>query len=843
MARKNKTPLYQTDDKLDPEYTEENTDETITDETTTDDSLLGSDVLQSDLFRDKVHGTDTTMFSSPREIDATAIDERIAEIEKPAGKTVWDKQAAYYRQKGEGDVLRGQKDWAALTSPTITLYNERVAAADAKFELLKQQIPETDFSTIFGENGESKIPMPIVDEVKNISATVKADLKELSRMNINDPRYDELRKKVEKDQDMLVAFDEINQKLLTIRNDIESNGNDSTQWSKGMSEGTRRMWMDIYTGEGKNIHIIDGKLQWVDPGGVSYEFDGNKDAKLKFFDDKAGGNYLGRLVNYTENDDGTNKKFENGDTSWEIKYIQQYLIRGGFTDHEDRELEQDGEWGPRSQAAYEKYLSQKNDLENEYFDENMSDEQKKEYQEKGILVTKGGGAVKDLSKIGDEPIMNSAKAQELSFQMQNYMTASIQAGANAKGDFAAQTKYKQALNNINVMYDGLSIQDQTSLLFDGMGAEDNTSVNTSSFIDNILAANEGLKLDDLIEGGLTESYKDPNDPDCKDEKCKKTLRTMFKDWYLNEVKSQTSSLKPPRESSNSSNNNTKKYNLTNSSAIFSLNKDNQYSTKYGNKTQISKVKLEKGEISLTKKDIKTLTGRDFANDPNEEKYNIDYKITTDGVVQYYEDGKWKNSDIRKKSDNTNNIEDYNTLINTVNEVYETSYGTGTEFEYKTEKYYLENEKGKYINIDDFDKIADGSATWSQAEDVTDWSGVYSGSNPGDHILDFRDDDFIVDVLNSEYGDAGFTFEDNGRDEIKVTYSYGPGASSEEWDILEWRSFTFKTNFIKSSSRQKQEEALIAWMKGVVEEDSTYWNQDVKYTKDGQYINSDGSIDF
>ena len=109
-------------------------------------------------------------------------------------------------------------------------------------------------------------------------------------------------------------------------------------------------------------------------------------------------------------------------------------------------------WGPKTQAAYEMYLKDKDKLETAYFNEHMSAEDKEKYQ-----VITGEGTVKDLSKIGDEPIMNSAKAQELSYQMQNFMTASIQAGANAKGDFAAQTKYKQALNNINVIYDGLNI--------------------------------------------------------------------------------------------------------------------------------------------------------------------------------------------------------------------------------------------------------------------------------------------------------------------------------------------------------------------------------------------------
>ena len=165
------------------------------------------------------------------EIDTSNIDTQIAAVEKPTGKSVFDKQAAYYRQQGEAQVLRNQKDLAALTQPTITLYKERKAASNAKYELLKDQMKEFDTSNIFGEEGPNKIPMPIVGEIKNISKSVKADMRELSRLNINDPRYDELREKMEKDQQLIVEFDKINQQLIKIRNDKESNGCESDNWS------------------------------------------------------------------------------------------------------------------------------------------------------------------------------------------------------------------------------------------------------------------------------------------------------------------------------------------------------------------------------------------------------------------------------------------------------------------------------------------------------------------------------------------------------------------------------------------------------------------------------------
>ena len=46
-----------------------------------------------------------------------------------------------------------------------------------------------------------------------------------------------------------------------------------------------------------------------------------------------------------------------------------------------------------------------------------------------------------------------------------------------------------------------------------------------------------------------------------------------------------------------------------------------------------------------------------------------------------------------------------------------------------------------------------------------------------------------------------------------------------------------------SNREAEEKRIIEWMEEVIEEDKAFWNQRYKYTKDNQYINPDGSIDF
>ena len=373
MARKKKSPLYASilDDD---ENKEDNTKDTKDTKDTDGGSILGGeDIMEA--YRDKVHSLDATAVSpGPKEIDTSGIDKQIAAVEKPTGKSVFDKQAAYYRQQGEAQVLRNQKDWAALTQPTITLYGERIAASNAKYELLKEQMPEFDSSNIFGEEGPNKIAMPIVGEIKNISKSVKADMRELSRLNINDPRYDELRNKMEKDQQLIVEFDNINQQLIKIRNDKESNGSESDNWSKQMSSEEQRMWQDIYTGNGKNIKIIDGKLQWVDPGGARYEFKGGSDEDDKYQALK--GSTLGSLAFWSRNENGEQYTFENGNFSREGEEMQKYLNKGGFTDADGNKLEEDSVWGPKSQAAYDKYLEQKDELETAWLNENLSEEQK-----------------------------------------------------------------------------------------------------------------------------------------------------------------------------------------------------------------------------------------------------------------------------------------------------------------------------------------------------------------------------------------------------------------------------------------------------------------------------------
>tara|TARA_R100001594_G_scaffold39289_5_gene70791 strand:- start:8158 stop:10317 length:2160 start_codon:yes stop_codon:yes gene_type:complete len=585
MARKKKTPLYKKEDKKEDKL-----------DLTTD--VLGGDLLQSDAVRDQMHGADITKAGSGvQQLDMSGLDEYISKIEKPASKSVFDKQAAYYRQKGEGDVLRVQKDLANLFIPTIALWQEREEAANAKFEMLKKQMPEFDDSKIFGEGGPNKIPMPVVDEIKNISTSVKTDLRELSRMNINDPRYDELRKKVEKDQAVIKQFHDINQKLLAIRNDVGTDENGSQiklgnniqgDWSATMSDNEKAMWTDIYNSNGENIKVIDGKLMWVPEGKVSYEFKGGTVGELHA-DDKwvalgSDNTILGSLAGATR-DIKTGKQQTGEELSEEggtVLYVQK-LLKKLYPDHDfggtgENEDGMDNKWGNKTQAAYEMYLRDKDKLETEWLNENLSEEDKEKYQ----VITPGKNI--DLATIGDGPTMKDGIAFKTHLASIERLGRGLQGGATPKGNQFQINTYKALRLTIEEDFKRLGVEGQASLLFDGVGRiGESDALRVDGFLHNIMTNNSdkfpGYKSlneeerieawDKIREGGMLETYTLNGKT--------ATLQTHFKDFYMGEIDKRAMSYVPPRKNrkrkkgNNTSNNFNKDFSNLSERIVSSLN--------------------------------------------------------------------------------------------------------------------------------------------------------------------------------------------------------------------------------------------------------------------------------
>ena len=467
----------------------------------------------------------------PKKIDNKAIDTQISQIEKPSGGSVYDKMAARYRSQGEGAVLRTQKNLGNLFLPTINLIKEREAAAQARFTLLKDKMPEFDDSTIFGNLSGNE--MPIKDYVMDISKSVKEDLRMLSRLNPNDERYDEIKKRVDKNQKAIVDFDDINQQLLKIRN----TDNDESQWSAGMDQTTADMWRDIYSSKGENIKIVDGKLVWTDTRGeTSYEFKGGS-----FIDDKwealgKDDTDLGYLASYTRDDAGNQYTFENGDTETSsgesVAEIQKGLIRAGFTDADGNELDPDGKWGPKSQAAYDKYLEQKDGLEKAYLDENYEGDAKK---------TSGTGGTRtiDLSQIGDGPTMIDNKGTNMDIALRGETQKFIEMGGKVDDPM-----YNQMIKSKLFELNKIGPQGLKSLIFDGVGLDDKdmfTGSNTDSFIEKVIADTYAdgdiSKLSEKeIEGYIQEMKSGDVTLDYNDgEGSTSSLQSLFMKWYKGEI--------------------------------------------------------------------------------------------------------------------------------------------------------------------------------------------------------------------------------------------------------------------------------------------------------------------
>ena len=258
--------------------------------------------------------------------------------------------------------------------------------------MLKDKLPEFDDSTIFGH--QSGNPMPIVEEIKNISKTTREDMRMLSRLNVNDERYDEIRKRIEKNQDAIVAFDAINEKLLEIRNSQDGREDDS-QWSRGMDATTRKMWEDIYASNGQNIKIQDGKLVWTSTG-VNVGYDISSDTKQDLLGTDSSLGIMHQIRNKYDYEGGMEDLKKNKE---DVKTIQKKLLElypkrnlGTTGDNSDGV---DGNWGDLTQAAYSKYFRNKNKLEQKFYDKNLTYEEKKQF---GITTRVGETRVIDLKR-------------------------------------------------------------------------------------------------------------------------------------------------------------------------------------------------------------------------------------------------------------------------------------------------------------------------------------------------------------------------------------------------------------------------------------------------------------
>ena len=735
----------------------------------------------------------------PKLVDTKNIDKAIAGLEKPASGSIYDKLAARYRSKGEGAVLRTQKNLSNLFLPTIKLIQEREADALARYTLLKQGLEEFDDSTIFGQADGSE--MPIVDEIKNLANMTKEDMRELSRLNPADERYDVLAKKIQKNNEAIAQFDDINQKLLEIRN-AQDGSDDASQWSKGMTQAERDMWMDIYSGKGNNIKIQNGKLVWTDTRGeTKYNFKDISDRgpKLKALGYNEDSNYdndtdLGILHFYTMdgNKQGDRKFFEDGVSSNNTKRIQKSLNNLGFTDDDGNKLDVDGDFGDKTEEAYNKYLAKKDELETAYFNENLSEEDKQKY---GSIVEGSVGQTRviDLNNISSGPTMIENAATILERRIQGSVQDLINNGISIN-----DPNYQKAVKSMIFQLNQTGPAGIKSLIFDGLNTDDDdifTSENTNSFIEGVIANNAkefGIEdpdnitpqqLEDAIEklkqGDVTIQYLN------KDGK-KESLQRQFLGWYKELIDTKVEAGVKSKFSST-----TGKF-IKGGGSGGGGNKNKPTSTPSSFQESI------KSETGAIKSSI-TLPSVDLKNEEGTKE------ITYDSPELYFKNGIGyvKLDDSGDESSIISFDKKPTELINYLQEVF---------------KGATRSEIITYVNSQIDKSKNDSREINSRLNKLKTKNAKFgTGFTLDDYLLTFGDQNKVINALNDEYTDLGFTFKYlpalaeetffSDKDELVVQHKDFPG-----------ENFKIRFDTINEETDLKRTDDLIAVMKALLNGD-------------------------
>ena len=197
-----------------------------------------------------------TDFSKPKTLDTSVLEEQIQKIQTPTSSNVYDKLAALYRQETQGRSLRETTDLQRVLLPAAELYRQREEEANERFAELVEQIPTFDDSTLYGEKTGG---VGFESEIMGVSNEIRNDLRLLSRLNPADPRYSELAQKVRQKQNNIIKYNDLNQKLLDIRNSEI----DPSEISNVYSQAEKQAYRDILLGKSENISFKNGTLTYT----------------------------------------------------------------------------------------------------------------------------------------------------------------------------------------------------------------------------------------------------------------------------------------------------------------------------------------------------------------------------------------------------------------------------------------------------------------------------------------------------------------------------------------------------------------------------------------------------
>jgi len=811
-----------------------------------------------------------------KQVDNKTIDSYINEIEKPTGSDVYSKQAAMYRAQGEGQVLRTQKNLSNLFGPTINLLKEREAASIARYTILKERMPEFDDSVIFGEGGVDKTPMPIADEIKSISSSVKEDLRMLSRLNPNDERYDEIRKRVEKNQENIVKFDEINNKLLQIRNE----GTDQSQWSTGMTDTERNMWLDIYSSNGKNIKIQDGKLVWTDEKGTTrntYNIPDDNTVEGKgVYDDET---Y--RILLNTRGGDTNSKQYKKGEAlstlHWfgdqdlegndpgshysekSAKEVQESLNTLGITDNDGNALEVDGKFGPKTREAFNKYLKVRGELNEEHLDQYMTEEDAAKYR---TSKTTGVGETKviDLEFIKSGPTMISNEATVMDMTMRGNAQAFINSGGEV-GSESYIRLIQQPLFEMNK----LPNEDMKSLIFDGLNTDDKdlfTGMNTNDFLEGVIRNHYGNdlsqeeiqeKIELIRSGDVTQQYKDGKGGTS-------TLKTQFMNWYKGKIDEKIEEGKKDpliggasgAGSGTGGGTGTGTGTGTGGAAILnsqlgSTLQENAVVYDWGSRgvqpytieNSLNGVSLETGEIGISGENLKLIIDND-AKDVRKKKYEKSgfiksestykdqtYKLGTDNILyswdyvydrendSYSDEKAWVKSDFNADSNDPAKVAAYQRIIEAFDSGTMGAMGTVSsdiaQFDMYDKKYKAIHGKGKWESKNTGEFYLKKN-TLMKNNGEPDWEAIRKkGTMRDNYVLDYDNNEDLINGLTKGYGQFGFYFKMEGDDDLYVYFKDTDGTTIKLNDLYK-KGTPIITDRYTESKREFEEENLIVMMR-------------------------------
>jgi len=185
-------------------------------------------------------------------------------VGKSTGGGLFEKLSTNARQEALQPLTK-LANIKSFTQPFIELKNKAETAQKAGLAAYIAANPDIDESLLYDGTGDI-----VNDVMQQNNLRFREINKQLSFMDIRNPKYQELANELNKINSTSAQLREDNTKLLGIRN-VMREQNKVEELTKGMSEPMLNMYTDIQTGNKANFVNVNGKLHWQDPKNVDAE--------------------------------------------------------------------------------------------------------------------------------------------------------------------------------------------------------------------------------------------------------------------------------------------------------------------------------------------------------------------------------------------------------------------------------------------------------------------------------------------------------------------------------------------------------------------------------------------